>query len=93
MALMTALLLKTLQVVLCMGKKDLLFIIKSVDSICRDSAHTIPPYISLMWKDRLGGVVYLTVLCYHPYLVSMLFADLLSIHLVTFFKMFFSLVN
>jgi len=27
-------------------------------------------------------VVYWTVLCYHPYLVSMLFADLLSLHLV-----------
>jgi len=25
-----------------------------------------------------------TVLCYHPYLVSILFADLLSLHLVTF---------
>ena len=32
-----------------------------------------------------------TVLCYHPYLVSMLLADLLSLHLVTFL-MFFSLV-
>jgi len=35
--------------------------------------------------------VYWTVLCYHPYLVSMLFADLLSLHLVTFL-MFFILV-
>jgi len=32
------------------------------------------------------------VLCYHPYLVSMLFADLLSLHLVTFL-MFFILVD
>ena len=30
--------------------------------------------------------------CYHPYLVSMLFADLLSLHLVTFL-MFFILVG
>jgi len=29
---------------------------------------------------------------YHPYLVSMLFADLLSLHVVTFL-MFFILVN
>ena len=46
---------------------------------------------SLMWKDMWGGVVYWTVLCYHPYLVSMLFADLLSLHLVIFL-MFFILV-
>ena len=36
--------------------------------------------------------MYWTVLCYHPYLVSMLFADLLSLHLVTFL-MFFILVH
>ena len=36
--------------------------------------------------------MYQTVLCYHPYLVSMLFADLLSLHLVTFL-MFFILVH
>ena len=30
-----------------------------------------------------------TVLCYHPYLVSMLFADLLSLHLVTFLMLLF----
>ena len=35
--------------------------------------------------------MYCTVLCYHPYLVSMLFADLVSLHLVTF-VMFFILV-
>jgi len=29
-------------------------------------------------------VLYTELLCYHPYLVSMLFADLLSLHLVTF---------
>jgi len=28
------------------------------------------------------------VLCYHPYLVSVLFADLLSLHLVTFLMFF-----
>ena len=27
----------------------------------------------------------LNCLCYHPYLVSMLFADLLSLHLIIFF--------
>ena len=36
----------------------------------------------------LGGVAYSTVLCYYPYLVSMLFADLLSLHLVTFLMFF-----
>jgi len=36
-------------------------------------------------------VLYTELLCYHPYLVSMLFADLLSLHLVTFL-MFFILV-
>ena len=36
--------------------------------------------------------MYWTILCYHPYLVSMLFADLLSLHLVTFL-MFFILVH
>ena len=36
--------------------------------------------------------VYLcTELFYHPYLVSMLFADLLSVHLVTFLFLFMSL--
>ena len=45
--------------------------------------YTTPPYISLMWKDMSGGVVYWTVLCYHPYLVFLLFMDLLSLHLVT----------
>ena len=32
--------------------------------------------------------MYWTVSCYHPYLVSMLFADLLSLHLVTFLMLF-----
>ena len=36
--------------------------------------------------------MYWTVLCYHPYLVSTLFADLVSLHLVTFL-MFFILVH
>ena len=36
--------------------------------------------------------MYWTVLCYHPYLLPMLFADLLSLHLVTFL-MFFILVH
>ena len=29
-----------------------------------------------------------TILCYHPYLASMLFADLLSLHLLTFLMLF-----
>ena len=33
--------------------------------------------------------MYWTVLCYHPYLVSMLFADLLSLHLATFLYIMF----
>jgi len=33
-------------------------------------------------------VLYTELLCYHPYLVSMLFADLLSLHLVTFLMLF-----
>jgi len=37
-------------------------------------------------------VLYTELLCYHPYLVSMLFADLLSLHLITFL-MFFILVK
>jgi len=37
------------------------------------------------------GVVYLTVLCDYPYLVSLLFAVLLSLHL-TFFNVFLVLV-
>jgi len=37
-------------------------------------------------------VLYTELLCYHPYLVSMLFADLLYLHLVTFL-MFFILVG
>ena len=32
--------------------------------------------------------MYWTILCYHPYLVSLLFADLLSLHLVTFYCFF-----
>ena len=39
-----------------------------------------------------GGVVYWSVLCYHPYLVPMLFADLLSLHLVTFLMFFINVI-
>ena len=46
---------------------------------CRDS------------KIRRCYVVYRTVICYHPYLVSLFFLLILSLHLVTFL-MFFSLV-
>ena len=38
-----------------------------------------------MEKDLCRGVVYFTVLCDHPYLVSLLFAVLVSLHPVTFF--------
>jgi len=44
-----------------------------------------------MDKDPCREVVYLTVLCDHPYLVSSLFTVLLSLHLVTFL-LFFSLL-
>ena len=37
-----------------------------------------------MEKDLCRGVVYFTVLCDHPYLVSLLFAVLVSLHPVTF---------
>ena len=43
------------------------------------------PYISFfMEKDLCRGAVYLIVLCDHPSLVSVLFAVLLPLHLVTF---------
>ena len=35
-----------------------------------------------------GGVVYFTVLCDHPYFVSLLFAVLVSLHTVTFLNVF-----
>jgi len=41
-----------------------------------------------MEKDPCRGFVYLTVLCDRPYLVSVLFAVLLSLHLVTFLMLF-----
>ena len=37
-----------------------------------------------MEKDLCRGVVYFTVLCDHPYLVSLLFAVLVSLHPGTF---------
>ena len=37
------------------------------------------------------GVVYFTVLCDHPYLVSLLFAVLVSLHPVTFSNVFYYL--
>ena len=45
-----------------------------------------------MEKDLCRGVVYFTVLCDHPYLVSLLFAVLVSLHPVTFLKCFLLLV-
>ena len=41
-------------------------------------------YMRIMEKGPCRGVVYLTVLCDHPYLVSLLYADLVSLYLVTF---------
>ena len=38
----------------------------------------------IMEKDPCRGVVYLTVLCDHPYLVSILFSVLLFLHLSIF---------
>jgi len=45
-----------------------------------------------MEKDSCRGAVYLTVLCDRPYLVSLLFAVLLSLHLVTFFIVFITCI-
>ena len=41
-----------------------------------------------MWKDMESWFVYWTALGYHHYLVSLLFADLLSLHLVIFLILF-----
>ena len=41
-----------------------------------------------MEKDLCRGVVYFTVLCDHPYLVSLLFAVLVSLHPATFLMFF-----
>ena len=42
-----------------------------------------------MEKDLCRGVVYFTVLCDHPCLVSLLFAVLVSLHPVTFSNVFY----
>jgi len=44
--------------------------------------------ISVLWKKVPVGVVYLTVLCDYPYLVSSLFAVLLTLHLAIFVMFF-----
>ena len=46
-----------------------------------------------MEQDLCRGVVYFTVLCDHPYLVSLLFAVLVSLHPVTFSNVFYYLHN
>ena len=46
--------------------------------------HIFFHYTRIMEKDLCRGVVYFTVLCDHPYLVSLLFAVLVSLHPVTF---------
>ena len=43
-----------------------------------------PQLRSTFWRHVQGGFVYWIILCYHPYLVSLLFADLLSLHLLMF---------
>ena len=42
-------------------------------------------------EKRCRGIVYFTVLCNHPYLVSLLFAVLVSLHPVTFSNVFYFL--
>ena len=44
--------------------------------------------IIIMEKDPCSEVVYLTVSCDRPYLVSLLYAILLSLHLVTYLTFF-----
>ena len=39
-----------------------------------------PPYRIMKNERYVGGTVYFTVLCDHPYLVSLLFAVLVSLH-------------
>ena len=54
----------------------------------RACMHVCPAYRSYtrIWKKiSVGGIVYFTVLCDHPYLVSLLFAVLVSLHPVTFY--------
>ena len=46
-----------------------------------------------MEKDLCRGVVYFTVLCDHPCLVSLVFAVLVSLHPVTFSNVFYYLYN
>ena len=48
------------------------------------------PYTCIM-KKICRGIVYFTVLCDHPCLVSLLFAVLVSLHPVTFSNVFFYL--
>ena len=45
-----------------------------------------------MEKDLCKGVVYFTVLCDHPYLVSLLFAVLVSLHPATFLMFFITCI-
>ena len=73
--------------IMCSGFN--LFGLKLESGYHKTVQYTSPSYISLIWKDMKGGVVYRTVWCYHPYLVSLLFDDLLSLHLVTFLTFFF----
>ena len=46
-----------------------------------------------MEQDLCRGVVYFTVLCDHPYLVSLLFAVLVSLHPVTFSNVFITCIK
>ena len=49
-------------------------------------------YTRIWKKISVGGVVYFTVLCDHPCLVSLLFAVLVSLHPVTFSNVFYYFV-
>ena len=46
--------------------------------------HIFFRYTRIMEKDPCRGAVYLIVLCDHPFIVSVLFTVLLSLHLITF---------
>ena len=50
-------------------------------------------YMCIMEKDPCGEIVFLTVLCDHPYLVSFLFSVLLYLHFCYLLNAFHYLFN
>ena len=60
------------------------------DSIIITVQYTTPPYISFHIEDMYRVELFTEL--FHPYLVSLLFIDLVSLHPVTFL-MSFNLVN